>query len=117
MESFHIGAMASFWKDGAITRRLSNCPELHTQRGRERGRKLESINRESTHNLHRQHINLSSSCDHLREDLSETRQRKKSVRNRTLSNPGQKTFQMVHGAWRDSMTALFKILWRMKHTV
>jgi len=31
--------------------------------------------------------------------------------------PGRKTFQMVHGAWRDSMTALFKILWRMKHTV
>jgi hypothetical protein len=29
----------------------------------------------------------------------------------------RKTFQMVHGAWRDSMTALFKILWRMKHTV
>jgi len=31
--------------------------------------------------------------------------------------PTGKTFQMVHGAWRDSMTALFKILWRMKHTV
>ena len=30
---------------------------------------------------------------------------------------GRKSFQMVHGAWRDSMTALFKILWRMKHTV
>jgi hypothetical protein len=29
----------------------------------------------------------------------------------------KKPFQMVHGAWRDSMTALFKILWRMKHTV
>ena len=23
-------------------------------------------------------------------------------------------FQTVHGVWRDSMTALFKILWRMK---
>jgi len=29
----------------------------------------------------------------------------------------ENSFQMVHGAWRDSMTALFKILWRMKHTV
>jgi len=31
--------------------------------------------------------------------------------------PWRKTFQMVNGAWRESMTALFKILWRMKHTV
>lgn len=30
---------------------------------------------------------------------------------------GKQDFQTVHGAWRDSMTALFKILWRMKHTV
>src|SRR5205814_44568 len=30
---------------------------------------------------------------------------------------GRKKYQMVHGAWRDSMTVLFKILWRMKHTV
>ena len=53
MLSFHIGAMVTFAEKGVITRRLSNCPELHTRRGLESARKLESIYDESTHNPHR----------------------------------------------------------------
>src|SRR6266576_2041426 len=58
-------AISAEWRDYPVTFKMPRI--THLERTRERGRKLESIHRESTDNLHRQHINLSSSCDHCTE--------------------------------------------------
>ena len=58
-------AISAEWRDYPVTFKMPRV--THLERTRERGRKLESVHRESTHNLHRQHINLSSSCDHYTE--------------------------------------------------
>src|SRR5207253_10584874 len=71
---------------------------------------------ESTHNLHHRHINLPFFCDRYAEIYPALDKNKRLCETERFPIR-QKKFQMVHGAWRDSMTALFKILWRMKHTV
>src|SRR5580704_9016109 len=116
MGSFHIGAMAESagWSDYPAT--FKTAPNYTPRRGLKREKKLESMHRnQSTHNLHHRHVNLSSSSS-LHGNLSGSRQREESVRNRTLSNPGEK---LSDGAWcmERFLDRPFKILWRMKHTV
>jgi hypothetical protein len=86
--------------------------ELHTaEDGSVRQLKTNSRD-QSTDNLHR----YFTICDSFQSDSSRLDNGERMCETERFPR-GKKTFQMVHGAWRDSMTALFKILWRMKHTV
>jgi hypothetical protein len=72
---------------------------------------------ESTENLHLDPKNLSIFLQLLHGNSSTLDNEERVCERKRSPTEEKKSFQMVHGAWRDSMTALFKILWRMKHTV
>ena len=89
----------------------------YTPRKTRESAKLESIHQDqSTHNLHSQHINLSSLCDHYVK-IHRGLDNDKRVCETERFSKREKNFS--DGAWcvERFHDRPFKILWRMKHTV